>query len=366
MSVVSHTADDLIEMITTSKKTVDFYNKHTNIDFVKMNDILVDLLEDIIINLNDIKTTNIINAEIQKQINTQLTTQLNTFNNSSLKRHIAENNVEELLCSMYKSSEIISNTGDIILKRQNMEPILFKVKDFKLNVPIIDIDKFIRDVNECNMSGIMLSISSGVANKHNYQIDITKDNNICIYIHNVEYDIEKIRLAVDIIDNLGSKLKENKKNITITTDIIEQINNDYQTFLLKRDLTLNHIKESTKKTIQYIEELELKNLNNYLSSKFSFKNSSTLKCNLCNNFIGTNLKSIAAHKRKCKGNKTTDEISSDDISTDSLPNDISTDISTDILTDMSMDVSADISADVSVDISADMPKEKKIKSKNKK
>jgi hypothetical protein len=133
---------------------------------------------------------------------------------------------------------------------------------------------------------------------------------------------------------------------------------------LKRDLTLNHIKESTKKTIQYIEELELKNLNNYLSSKFSFKNSSTLKCNLCNNFIGTNLKSIAAHKRKCKGNKTTDEISSDDISTDSLPNDISTDI----LTDMSMDVSADISADVSVDISADMPKEKekKIKSKNKK
>jgi hypothetical protein len=87
-----------------------------------------------------------------------------------------------------------------------------------------------------------------------------------------------------------------------------------------------------------------------------FKNSSTLKCNLCNNFIGTNLKSIAAHKRKCKGNKTIDEISSDDISTESLPNDISTDI----LTDMSMDVSADISADsLPNDISADMPKEKK-------
>jgi hypothetical protein len=123
---------------------------------------------------------------------------------------------------------------------------------------------------------------------------------------------------------------------------------------LKRDLTLNHIKESTKKTIQYIEELELKNLNNYLSSKFSFKNSSTLKCNLCNNFIGTNLKSIAAHKRKCKKNKTIDEIfeSSEDISTESLPNDILT----------------DISADVPADISVDMPKEKekKIKSKNKK
>ena len=364
MSVNSHTTDNLIEMITTSKKTVDFYNKHTNIDFVKMNDILVDLLEDVIINIKEITTTNIINMEIQKamekEIHTNLTTRLNKFHNLSLKEHIAENNVEELLCSMYKSSEIISNSGDMILKRANKVPILFKVKDSKVNVPIIDIDKFIRDVNECNMSGIMLSISSGVANKHNYQIDITKDNNICIYIHNVEYDIEKIRLAVDIIDNLGSKLKENKKNITITTEIIEQINNDYQTFLLKRDLTLNHIKESTKKTIQYIEELELKNLNNYLSSKFSFKNSSTLKCNLCNNFIGTNLKSIAAHKRKCKGNKTTDDISSDDISTDSLPNDILTDsLPNDILTDS-------LPNDMSVDISTDVPKEKKIKSKNKK
>ena len=136
---------------------------------------------------------------------------------------------------------------------------------------------------------------------------------------------------------------------------------------MKRDLTLNHIKESTKKTIQYIEELELKNLNNYLSSKFSFKNSSTLKCNLCNNFIGTNLKSIAAHKRKCKGNKTTDDILelSDDISTD-LSADLLTDISANILTDMSADISADMSVDISTDILTDMPKEKKIKSKNKK
>lgn len=129
----------------------------------------------------------------------------------------------------------------------------------------------------------------------------------------MNYDIEKIRLAVDIIDNLGSKLKENKQNVTITSEIIEQINTDYQTFILKRELTLNHIKESTKKTIQYIEEMELKNLNNYLSSKFSFKNSSTLKCNLCNNFIGTNLKSLAVHKRKCKGiNLNNDDTSNSD------------------------------------------------------
>ncbi len=130
----------------------------------------------------------------------------------------------------------------------------------------------------------------------------------------MNYDIEKVRLAVDIIDNLGNKLKENNKNITITPDIIELINKDYQTFLLKRELTINHIKESTKKTIQYIEEMELKNLNNYLASKFSFKNSSTLKCQFCNSFIGTNLKSLAVHKRKCKNkynNDTTNDTNND-------------------------------------------------------
>ena len=184
-----------------------------------------------------------------------------------------------------------------------MLPILFEVKDYNVNVPIHEIDKFIRDVNENNISGVMLSISSGIANKNNFQIDITKNNNICIYIHNMNYDIEKIRLAVDIIDNLSNKLKINKNNMTISTETIEQINNEYQTFILKRDMAINQIKESTKKTIQYIEEMELKSLNNYLSSKFSFKNSSTLKCELCNNFIGTNLKSLAVHKRKCKGMK---------------------------------------------------------------
>jgi len=276
-------------------------------------------------NVNEIKTQNIITGEIQKELNSNLTSHLNKYTNSTLKGQIAENKIEELISGIYTSSEIIrttkeSKSGDLILNRNNMEPLLFEVKDYTVNVPLVEIDKFIRDVNERNLSGIMLSISSGIANKKNFQIDITKNNNICIYIHNMNYDVEKIRLAIDIIDNLGTRLKDNKNNISITSDIIEQINSDYQTFILKRDLTLNHIKESTKKTIQYIEEMELKNLNNYLTSKFSFKNSSTLKCDLCNNFIGTNNKSIAVHKRKCKGIKNVDLNKSSETTSDEESN----------------------------------------------
>ena len=91
---------------------------------------------------------------------------------------------------------------------------------------------------------------------------------------------------------------------------------------MKLDPKTNINKLNKKKTIQYIEEMELKNLNNYLASTFSFKNSSTLKCNLCNNFIGTNLKSLAVHKRKCKGIKPKDDKSSDNSTdTDSFSED---------------------------------------------
>ena len=78
------------------------------------------------------------------------------------------------------------------------------------------------------------------------------------------------------------------------------INTEYLAFIQKRELAINHIKNSYKQTIQYIEELELMNLNKLLSSKYSSNNICTLECDICNKFIGTNLKSLAAHQRKCK------------------------------------------------------------------
>ena len=62
--------------------------------------------------------------------------------------------------------------------------------------------------------------------------------------------------------------------------------------------------------------MELKSLNDYLSSKFSFKNNNKLRCDICKNFVGTNSKSLAAHQRKCK-NKYVPEISSENSESES-------------------------------------------------
>ena len=177
-----------------------------------------------------------------------------------------------------------------------MPTILFEIKNYNGNVPSHEVTKFVRDINDKKLCGIMISISSGICNKLNYEINITEENNICLYIHDMNYDPDKLKLGVDIIDNLYTKLKLNIKNpneYKISSETLEQINKEYNTFIEKRTLAINNFKELSKKTLQYIEELELMNLNKLLSSNSSFNNTSTLKCPYCE-FIGTNVKSLAA------------------------------------------------------------------------
>jgi len=281
---------------------------------------------------------------LQHKINEDLIKYLDKYKNASQKGAISENHIESLLNSMYKSAEILrttdeSKSGDFIMVRTKSDEskivtpsILFEIKNYNVNIPTQEVTKFVRDINEKKMCGIMISLSSGICNKLNYEINITETNNICLYIHDMNYDPDKLKLGVDIIDNLYSKLKLNtiKPNeYNISMETLDQINKEYNTFIEKRTLAINHFKELSKKTLQYIEELELMNLNKLLSSNSTFNNTSTLKCNYCE-FVGTNLKSLAAHKRRCKKNiiaeefdntiKTDNSIESDTITlSDDIP-----------------------------------------------
>ena len=116
----------------------------------------------------------------------------------------------------------------------------------------------------------------------------------------MNYDEDKIKSAVDIIDALHARLNTfNKNEITISPKTIQQLNTDYLAFINKRTLAITHIKESHKKTLQFVEEMELRSLNEFLSTKFTFDQTKSLKCSHCNNFIGTNKKSLTVHIRRC-------------------------------------------------------------------
>jgi hypothetical protein len=261
-------------------------------------------------NINEIKSIANNTTLVQNKINHDLTTFLDKYKNSSLKGILAENHIENILTAKFPSADInktanTDHSGDFIMNRNNLPTILFEIKDYNRNVPTDEINKFTRDINERKINGILISISTGIAKKYNFQIDINDNNNILVYIHHMNYDEHKIQTAVDIIDNLSAKLSlYNNKDITLTQLTIDAINKEYQTFIQKKNHLTDHLKETHKKSINLLDEIELKTLNAFLSTHFSFLQSNSLKCNKCNKFIGTNKKSLAVHKRKC--NSTTE------------------------------------------------------------
>jgi len=276
----------------------------------------------IINEISDIRLLSMQNNLVQEKVNNELITFLDKTKNSSYKGQMAENQIEDILTRLYPYADVKrtaddDNSGDFIMTRNDNIPILFEIKDYNRNIPTDEVTKFIRDVTDNDMCGIFISISTGISKKRNFEIEISENNNIMLYIHNMNYDSDKIKLGVDIIDNLFSRLKlNNKDDVKISSELLNIINKEYNTFITKRTQTIDHIKESTKKTIQYIEEMELKSLNDYLSSKFTFKNNNKLRCDICKNFVGTNAKSLAAHQRKCK-NKPIEE-NSETSSVDSI------------------------------------------------
>lgn len=285
-------------------------------------------------NLNEIKDLTNNNQTSQEKLNLELQNFLNQYKISSKKGEFGEKLLESILTSLFPSSEIINTTGhtssgDFILKRENKVQILFENKNYdSVNVPKKEVDKFIYDIENNNCCGIMMSQKSGIALKNNFQIDIN-NNNILIYIHNMNYDPEKILLACDIIDNLTNKIKQLNNNDTtteISNNTLQIINEQYQRFINKKDAILYQINDNTKKIIESIKELEIGELNNILLNTFTNTKINNFKCELCNIYIGATNKSLSNHKRYCKHKIILDENSTDDNSSEKSLNQNSPDI----------------------------------------
>jgi hypothetical protein len=245
-----------------------------------------------------------LNQHNQEKLKEDINTFVNQFKISSKKGVYGENLFYNILSSLYPSSEIINTTsetssGDFLLIRNEKPIILFENKLYETNIPKREVEKFIIDIEKQNCSGIFMSQKSGISLKQNFQIDI-HHNNVLIYIHSLNFDTEKIKLAVDIIDNLTDKIKifNNTNNKTVSSEMIELINEQYQKFIVKRESIISQINESSKKIINSIKELEINELNNLLNNYF--KSSTNLLCEYCKIYNAVNEKSLSNHKRTCK------------------------------------------------------------------
>ena len=110
-----------------------------------------------------------------------------------------------------------------------------------------------------------------------------------------------IKIGVDIIDNLYSKLGDIGKTDThsIPKDVLNEINREYNSFINHKEAISNAIKESQKKILSQIDDLKFPSLDKFLSTKYSSIQKQGFICNLCNSFTVSTLKGLAAHKRGC-------------------------------------------------------------------
>jgi len=269
------------------------------------------------INKNVISLKDATNNSVQDKIMNELSEFLGKYKNSSYKGQFGENQLETVLNQLFPSSEILNTTGikascDFRVNRPDLPTILVETKNYDRNVTLDEVKKFIRDIEEQKCHGIFLSQHSGITSKQNFQIDI-KGTNVLVYVHNVDYCPQTIKIATDIIDSLSYKLAELEEGVDeiyIPKEVLDDINKEYSRFIERKSSIIDILKDFQKKINAEVDEIKFPCLSKYLVSKCgSILNNENeiIICNICNKFEATNNRSLGAHQKGCKKKHTNNQ-----------------------------------------------------------
>jgi hypothetical protein len=272
--------------------------------------------EQLNVKLNTLRDDTMSNKSANDKVMSELNDFLSKYKSSSqFKGQCSENMLGNILTKMYPTGDVINTTalkasGDFLLKRSGKQTILLENKNYETNVNLDEIKKFLRDVNEQKTHGIMMSQYSGIVSKPNGFIEIN-DGKVIIYLHNVDYSQDKIKMAIDVIDILSERLEEisNVEDIdgyVIKKDVLDKINDQFQLFINQKELVLTTLRESNKKLLTQIEDMKLPDLSLYLNEKYASIQNQQFVCEVCN-LPFQNKRSLAAHKKVHKGGKVVDE-----------------------------------------------------------
>jgi hypothetical protein len=257
---------------------------------------------------------------MQNHMQDKLTSELNDFlnkykNNSSTKGNVSETELYHMLQVIMPQDEVLNVSSDtascdfkVNRKNKDKPTILFENKDYVRNVNTDEVKKFERDIQTQKTHGIFISQKTPITYKENFQIDII-DGFIHLYIPNANYDVDKLKTAIDIVDNLSDKLKliQNNNNnettgITIEQIDIDEIADEYRMFGINKAKMIESIKNTNKTLLDNLEEIQMPKVKKILMKLGNIENDFDFKCIYCNVWTGKNKASLAAHTRNCKCN----------------------------------------------------------------
>jgi len=250
--------DNICVIERNNKRVQDFYNTNKNVSFELVNEFFVEFMEKTVCKINETQDESI-NSQLLTLLKQKSSPKQQIYTETIVKPKLSNSNMSSIINNLYQSSEVFySDSNNIIMRRSDRNDIMFENKDYTHNIPKDEISKFIRDIDVLQMSGIFISQNSGIAFKNNYQIDIHKGN-VIVYIQYCNYDPEKIRIAVDIIDNFKDKMNEmNSKDVDniISKSVLDDINNELQTFISQRDNIIVTMKDFNKKNDIYVTNVK--------------------------------------------------------------------------------------------------------------
>jgi hypothetical protein len=260
--------------------------------------------------INDIKEISTLNNSSQSALQANVTDILKKFENGSSKGSISENITYNILLSLFPCGQIehVSDqkeTGDIILIRNNKPKILIENKDHDTkNVTKQEVEKFIRDCEIQNCCGIMLAQHRGISNKQNFELQV-HHGNVLLYVHEANFDQDKIKTAIEIVENFKMKLDElninSNEECSIPKEILEDINKEFTNYATQKNNMTKLLKDFTEKMFLSLGDLKMPGLEKYLSTKFAFSSIQTENiCKYCEKHVA---KSMSQHYRYCAAKK---------------------------------------------------------------
>ena len=244
----------------------------------------------------------------QDALNTELTGFLNKYkNNSSVKGNVSEKELYSILQNIFPRDELVVSSKsvascDICVNRADPAhpSILFENKDYSTSVDKDEIKKFERDLHTQKKHGVFISQNSPISMKGNFHIDII-DGLIHLYLPNANYDADRIKIAVDIIDHLSQKIIPDMAvgDIRISHTELAEILQEYKNFANRKIRLLEGIRSNTKLWTEELEAMAFPRIQTLLIHTGNLEKCE-LTCSYCMTFTGKNKASLGAHMKSCK------------------------------------------------------------------
>ena len=243
-----------------------------------------------------------------EKVYSELNQHLNKYTISSqFKGMCAEIDLHQILSDTFPTYGVVDTTGqqgcgDFMIYKDEEKHIMIEMKNYKTNVDREEITKFLNDVNNVKTHAIMVSNYSGIVGKPDFHIEID-DSCILVYLHHLQFSGEKIKMAVNVIENLSCKLKvierqENDEGISIKKEVLDRINGELSQFLESKSKLCQLMKEQHKNAITQIENMNFPDLSLFLQDKFVLK-PKKFACDCCSNSYDTKAQ-LSSHKKKHK------------------------------------------------------------------